>query len=237
MEGRQPDCAMIYTDERRHKAAGKRNVIDYLVCNNKTTLIWMINIGCVDVNPWNSRITNPGEPDYIVIDLDPPEDIRSAEVLVKLRETALAAADYCNKKQLKIFIKTSGKSGIHLLVPCRGFTYPTARSFGEHMCDDIHQLVPEISTTAISVSQRKNKVFIDPSQNDYADTIAAAYSVRPYVIPAVSTPIEAKEIKKIDPHDFTMHTIFDRLRKKGDLFEKIDDANLIERNNRILRKL
>jgi bifunctional non-homologous end joining protein LigD len=237
MEGRQPDCALIYTDERRHKAEGKRNVIDYLVCNNKATLLWMINIGCVDVNPWNSRMTSPEYPDYIVIDLDPSEEVRTDQGLKRLRDTASATVEYCRTRQLKIFMKSSGKSGIHILIPCRGFTYSIARNFAEHICEDIQQLVPEISTTEISVSQRRGKVFIDPSQNDYADTIAAPYSVRPYIIPSVSTPIEAKEIRKVDPHDFTINTIFDRLHRKGDLFEKINDAKLIEGNNRVLKKL
>jgi bifunctional non-homologous end joining protein LigD len=237
MEGRQPECALIYTDERRHKSAGKRNVIDYLVCNNKATLLWMINIGCVDVNPWNSRMTSPEYPDYMVIDLDPSEEVRTDPGLKRLRDTALATVEYCRTRQLKIFIKSSGKSGIHVLIPCHSFTYSIARTFAEHICEEIRQLVPEISTTEISVSQRRGRVFIDPSQNDYADTIAAPYSVRPYIIPAVSTPIEAKEIRKVDPHDFTINTIFDRLQRKGDLFEKINDAKLIEGNNRALRKL
>ena len=237
MEGRQPDCALIYTDKRRHQAEGKRNVIDYLVCNNKATLLWMINIGCIDVNPWNSRITNADQPDYIVIDLDPSEDERTDKGLERLRETALAASEYCNRKTLTAFIKTSGKSGIHLLIPCRKFSYSMARSFAEHLCDEIHQIVPDESTTEISVSQRKGRVFVDPSQNDYADTIAAAYSVRPYFIPSVSTPIEPKEIRKIDPHEYTIDKIFDRLRKKGDLFENINDAKIIEANNRVLKKM
>ena len=237
MEGRQPDCALIYSDIRRHKVAGKRSTIDYLVCNNKATLLWMINLGCIDVNPWNSRITNPEQPDYIVIDLDPSENVRSEQGLNRLRETAMAANAYCNKNKLKTFIKTSGRSGIHLLIPCGGFNYSIARSFAEHICEEIHLLVPSISTTQISVSQRKDKVFIDPSQNDYADTIASVYSVRPYIIPAVSTPIDAKELKKVDPHDFTIKTIFGRLRKKGDLFENINDAKIIEANNRALKNI
>lgn len=237
MEGRQPDCATIYADTRRHKTAGKRNVIDYLVCNNKATLLWMINIGCIDVNPWNSRTTSAEQPDYIVIDLDPSEEERTEQGLIRLRETTLAVSDYCKKQGLTNFLKTSGKSGIHVLIPCSGFSFAMARSFAERICEDVQRLVPEISTTEISISQRKGRIFIDPSQNDYADTIAAAYSVRPYKIPAVSTPIEAKEIKKFDPHDFKINTIFERLRKKGDLFEKINDVKTKEANNRELKHL
>lgn len=197
----------------------------------------MINIGCVDVNPWNSRINDIEQPDYIVIDLDPSEEVRSEQGLKRLRETAMAANDYCRKHHLTTFIKTSGKSGIHLLIPCRGFTYPESRSFAGEICESIRKLVPDISTTEISVSQRKGRVFIDPSQNDYADTIAAVYCVRPYVIPCVSTPVGSNELKNIDPHDFNIHTIFERLKRKGDLFEDIDDMKMIEKNNGALKKL
>jgi bifunctional non-homologous end joining protein LigD len=237
MEGRQPECATIYTDQRRHKAEGKRDVIDYLVCNNKATLLWMINIGCIDINPWSSRISSPEEPDYIIIDLDPSESKRTDKGLAMLRETAMATYAYCKKFGLKTFIKTSGKTGMHFLIPCRGFNYQVARNFTEHICEGIHQLVPDISTTAVSISQRQNKVFIDPSQNDYADTIAAPYSVRPYFIPTVSTPLHERELKKTDPHDFTIRNIFNRLNKNGDLFEKINDSKMIESNNKALKKL
>jgi bifunctional non-homologous end joining protein LigD len=237
MEERQPECAMIYTDKRRHKAAGKRDLIDYLVCNNKATLLWMVNIGCIDINPWSSRVTNPEEPDYIIIDLDPSEKERTAAGLNRLRDTAIAANEYCRKRTLKTFIKTSGKTGIHFIVPCRGFNFSAARRLAEQMCDEIHLLVPDVSTTAISVSQRQNKVFIDPSQNDYADTIAAPYAVRPYILPSVSTPIVPKELKNIDPHDYTIENILTRVRTKGELFEDINDVKMIAANNKALKKL
>ena len=238
MEGRQPECALIFTDKRRHKAEGKRSEIDYLVCNNRATLLWMINIGCIDINPWSSRITSPEQPDYLIIDLDPSEEKRTAKGLERLRETSMAALDYCNRKKLKSFIKTSGKTGIHILIPCRGFTFSQARTFTEQMCVEVHQLVPSISTTATSISQRDGKVYIDPSQNDYADTIAAPYSARPYHLPTVSTPLEAKEVNaSLDPHEFTIETIFKRITKKGDLFAGINESRTIESNNKILMKM
>ena len=237
MEGREPECATVYRDTRRHPQPGKRNRIDYLVCNNEPTLLWMINLGCIDVNPWNSRILSPEEPDYLVLDLDPSEENRSENGLQKLRETAVAAIDYCQTRQLSTFVKTSGKSGIHVLIPCSGISFPEARSFAERICAEIHQIVPDQSTTAASISQRGNKVYLDASQNDYADTIASPYSVRPYILPCVSTPIKAKELKTIDPHSFTIETIFERLKKQGDLFDKLTDKKIIMKNNEALRQL
>jgi bifunctional non-homologous end joining protein LigD len=198
----------------------------------------MVNIGCVDINPWSSRYTDPETPDYLVIDLDPSEENRTDKGLNRLRETAMAAKEYCDKIGLKTFIKTSGKTGMHFLVPCRGFSFTQARDLTEHICSEIHQLVPAISTTATSISQRENKVYIDPSQNDYADTIAAAYCARPYYKPCVSTPLDPKEINAtLDPHEFTIETIFTRLRKKGDLFKDLLSKKMYEANNKILKKL
>ena len=74
MEDRQPQCSKIFSDQRRHAVKGKRNKINYLVCNNEATLLWMINLGCIDINPWNSRISAPEHPDFIAIDLDPSDD-------------------------------------------------------------------------------------------------------------------------------------------------------------------
>ena len=110
MEGRAPDCADIFKDKRRHEIRGKRNHIDYLVCNNEATLLWMINLGCIDVNPWNSRIYAPDKPDFIAIDLDPTETQKNKFDLSKLIKTSMAAKQFCDDHQLKAFAKTSGKT-------------------------------------------------------------------------------------------------------------------------------
>jgi bifunctional non-homologous end joining protein LigD len=188
----------------------------------------MINLGCVDINPWTSTINNPEEPDYIVIDLDPSDND-----FKKVIATALTAKKYFDKKKLKSFVKTSGKSGMHLLLPCTGFSFPEARTIAVQICSDIQNLVPRITTTQISVSSGGDKLYIDPNQNDYADTIAAPYSARPYHIPTVSTPLEWKEVNtKLHPSQFTIKNILERLQKKGDLFKdllnpKISKANVL----------
>jgi bifunctional non-homologous end joining protein LigD len=198
----------------------------------------MINMGCIDINPWNSRITDPLHPDYIVIDLDPNEKHRSVNGLKRLVSAAMAAKSYFDENELKAFAKTSGKTGMHFLVPCSGFNYSEARNFAEHICEGIHKMVPDISTINNSISKRGERIYIDPSQNDYADTIAAPYSARPYILPTVSTPLEWKEINaKLDPDVFTIKTISGRLQKKGDLFAAISDKKIISKNNKILKTL
>ena len=238
MEGRQPGCGEIFSDQRRHEAAGKRKFIDYLVCNNEATLLWMINMGCIDVNPWNSRVQIPDQPDWIVIDLDPSEEKLSIKGLSRLRTTAMAAGEYCALKKLKVFAKTSGKTGLHFLVPCSGLKSAEARALGEQICAGIHELAPNDSTISVNKAGRAGKVFVDFSQNDYADTISAPYCVRPFAVPLVSTPLELKEINAmLDPRKFELKTIVKRLEKKGDLFEKITDQKISIANNKILHAL
>jgi len=230
MEGRQPACAKIFSDKRRHKAKGKRDVIDYLVCNNLETLLFMVNLGCIDINPWNSRITSPSQPDFIIIDLDPSDDDFN-----KVIETAMAARQYFKEKKLTAFPKTSGKTGIHLYLPCAGIDFVQARDIAENVCKSIHQLVPSITTTAVSIASRGNKLYLDPNQNDYADTVAAAYTVRPFKLPLVSTPLEWKEIKRgLSPEAFTIMTIMKRIKKKGEIFNGVMDQQKRTGNTRIL---
>ena len=233
MAGRQPDCAEIFTDRRRHAKKGKRDLIDYLVCNNEATLLYAVNLGCIDINPWMSTRQNPGQPDFINIDLDPKDDN-----FEKVIEVALATKEVLLKYKLISFIKTSGKTGIHIYLPVSGIDNAGARRYSELLGKEIHQLVPKISTIQISKDLRGNKVLIDPSQNDYADTLASAYSVRPYHIPTVSTPLEWKEVKKgLDPSKFTIQTIHGRIKKKGDLFIEVLDAKNRQHNYKILSRL
>jgi bifunctional non-homologous end joining protein LigD len=233
MEGRQPDCAEIFTDKRRHPKPGKRKEIDYLVCNNEATLLYLINLGCIDVNPWMSTRHNPGQPDFINLDLDPTDDD-----FQKVIETALSAKEVLAKYKLKSFVKTSGKTGIHIFIPVMELSFAEARVCSERLGEAIQQLVPDISTTKISKELRGNKVLIDPSQNDYSDTLASAYSVRPNKIPAVSTPLSWQEVnKRLDPNNFTIDTIQRRLNQKGDLFEGLLEVPAKQKNTKILKKL
>jgi bifunctional non-homologous end joining protein LigD len=247
MENRQPDCAEVFTDERRVKKAGKRSQIDYLVCNNLETLIYLIDLGCVDVNTWASRKQHIEEPDYLWLDLDPTisnglkgKALQDTETkgFEKAIETAIAAHKVLKKHKLTGFIKTSGKTGLHIYIPCSGINYKKARAVSYKIADEIHELVPKISTRKESIDLRGDKVYIDAGQNDYADTLAAPYSIRPYHQPLVSTPLEWNEVKKgLDRYHFTMDTIQARLDKKGDLWEKLNDEKMISLNNKSLSKL
>ena len=238
MEARQPNCAAMFTDTRRHPVKGKRNRIDYLVCNNEATLLWMINLGCVDINPWNSRMQHIKEPDYVIIDLDPSADAVSPSSSGSLFECALAVKAWCDKHKVKAFAKTSGQTGMHFYIPCSGFGYADARRLAELICLAVHATVPGSSTVENSITRREDKVYLDPSQNDYSDTLAAPYSARPYHIPTVSTPLGWKEIgPQLDPTSFTLDSLTARLKKKGDLFAGVLDKKIAAANAKILSKL
>lgn len=232
MEGREPACSEVFSVERKHKRAGKRDVVDYLVCNNVETLLYTINLGCVDVNPWTSRTAAPGNPDYIVIDLDPSdEDFSKAVVAAQGTKAVL------DRLSLKAAIKTSGKTGLHIFIPCSHFTFGEARLLAEKICEQVNRIEPSITTTEVSIDQRGNKVYLDPNQNDYTDTVAAPYSVRPYKHPFVSAPIEWKELNNsLDPGKFTIDSMIKRL-KKVDPFRILFDSKLIQKNNAALLKL
>jgi bifunctional non-homologous end joining protein LigD len=233
MEGHEPDYLDIFTDQRRHKKKGKRDQIDYAVCNNEAALLYLINLGNIDLNPWSTRLTSIQEPDFISIDLDP-----SDEDFGKAIKTAQAAKKVFDQYQLQSLVKTSGKTGIHLFLPCQGFTFPQSRMLAEKLCQQIAEEVPDIATTEVTIEHRGNKLFVDPSQNDYADTLAAAYSVRPYKHPTVSTPLDWKEVKeKLDPGKFTMDTVPERLEKKGDLFKDLLNEKMRTANTKALLKL
>jgi bifunctional non-homologous end joining protein LigD len=233
MEGRAPACAAVFSTPRKHRKHGKRDVIDYLVCNNAATLLYAIDLGCIDVNPWTARTAHSQEPDFIVIDLDPSDNDFSKAV-----DAALAAKDLFDKLKIKSFVKTSGKTGMHLFLPCRGFTFPQARTIAEHLCNAIHELVPAITTTELTVSDRGNKLYLDPNQNDYADTVASAYSVRPFKHPNVSAPLDWREVKTLlTPEDFTITNMLKRLEKKNDLFMGVLDERIAHKNSRVFQNM
>lgn len=233
MEGRQPDYLDIFSDQRRHKKKGKRDRIDYAVCNNEAALLYLINLGNIDLNPWSSTTIDPQTPDFISIDLDP-----SDEDFGKAIKTAQAAKKVFDQYKLKSLVKTSGKTGIHIFLPCEEFTYPQARTLAEKLCNEIAEQVADIATTEVSIGHRGDKLFVDPSQNDYADTLACVYSVRPHRHPTVSTPLDWKEVKgTLDPGKFTMDTLPERLEKKGDLFADLHEPTWRKSNTKILKEL
>jgi bifunctional non-homologous end joining protein LigD len=192
--------------------------INYLICNDKATLIYMANLGCIEINPWNSRIGKLEKPDWIVIDLDP-----EAISFEKVVETALVVKKVVDELKMRCYCKTSGATGLHIYVPLGAkYEYKEARTFAGEIAKEVHERIPSFTSIERSPSKRQRKVYLDYLQNSKGQTLAAPYSVRPKPGATVSTPLEWKEVnKKLDPKAFTIDTIFNRLNKKGDLWKAV----------------
>lgn len=199
-------------------SSSNKKYIDYLICNDKATLIYMANLGCIEINPWNSVYTEPDKPDYMIIDLDPGK-IDFKEVI----KTALVVKEICDKASIRSFCKTSGATGLHVYIPLkRKYNYDQIKIFGKLFASAVNFEIPEITSIDRKVNKRKNKIYIDYLQNSKGQTIAAPYSVRPRRGATVSTPLEWKEVNKnLDPTDFNIYTIIKRLSKKGDLWKGV----------------
>ncbi|MBZ0097909.1 MAG: ATP-dependent DNA ligase, partial [Taibaiella sp.] len=194
--------------------------VDYLVINNKRSLLYVANLGCIEINPWNSTVDNPDNPDYLVMDLDPSDKNTFSEVV----DCALVIKEIFERGGVKSYCKTSGASGLHVYVPLGGkYDYEHVRQFAELIAHLTVEQLPGSTTIERSLSKRaKNKIYVDYLQNKKGATLSCAYSLRPKPGAPVSTPLEWKEVKhSLDPVDFNIKNILKRLQKKGDLFAPV----------------
>ena len=193
----------------------KKRWIDFPIVNDELALLWMVNMGCIDMNTWYSRVDRPSRPDWVLFDLDPSDDVGFPEAI----EVALLIKQALDSLGLHSFAKTSGSEGIHILVPVeRRSTYSSAREFAEVVANAIASAHPGLATTEWSRRKRRG-VLIDTNQNGEGKTIASAYSVRPKPGAPVSTPLRWDEVNEtLDPASFTMEAVLDRVRTSGDPF-------------------
>ncbi|HUP33505.1 MAG TPA: DNA ligase D [Gaiellaceae bacterium] len=193
----------------------KRRVIDFPLVTDELALLWMVNMGCIDMNTWYSRVDMPSRPDWVLFDLDPSPDVGFAETI----EVALLIKQTLDLLELESFPKTSGSEGIHVLVPvARRHTYAQTREFSEIVAGAIARAHPGLATTEWTKAKRRG-VLIDSNQNGEGKTIASAYSVRPKAGAPVSTPLRWEEVNaSLDPSAFTMDAVLARVAREGDLF-------------------
>lgn len=200
------------------KIPHKDKIVNYLLIQNKESLLYAANLGCIELHPFFSRVQSLNFPDFIVFDLDPEEVTFDAVV-----EVALAAYDTLEELGCKSYCKTSGATGLHICVPLGAkYTYEQAKQFAQIIALITHKKTLRISSLERSPQKRKKKVYIDYLQNNPGQTIAAPYSLRARPKAPVSTPLEWHEVKNgLDPNDFTMMNILKRLQDKGDLFKPV----------------
>jgi len=197
--------------------------VRYVICNDVAGLLYLVNLGCIDLNAWNSRAKSPDTPDFIVFDLD-PVDIDFKYV----RETALAIHTLLASLGIKSYPKTSGKRGLHIYVPLLPkYTYDQARDFAHLISLRTHQDLPSTTSLERQPKDRQGKVYLDYLQNRRGATMAAPYSVRPTSSASVATPITWEELRGgAKPEDFTIHNVPARLQKLGDIFAPALEAGI-----------
>jgi bifunctional non-homologous end joining protein LigD len=196
----------------------RKKRIDAPLVNDELALLWMVNMGCIDLNTWYSRIDKPDRPDWVLFDLDPSPDVGFKETV----QVALLVKQALDALGLESFAKTSGSDGMHVLVPIqRRYTYADTREFSEIIAGALARAYRGLVTTEWTKSKRRG-VLIDSNQNGEGKTIASVYSVRPREGAPVSTPLRWDEVREdLDPRAFTMDIVRDRVRQHGDLFEGV----------------
>ncbi len=206
-----------------------RKINHYPVANDRASLLYLVNLGCIDQNPWMSRIGSLEHPDWMLLDIDPVETTYDQIV-----EAALLIRTLLDELGLKGYPKTTGGDGMHIYVPLEPvYSYDQVRGLAELLAQMSVDREPNLFTTPRSVEKRKKgRVYFDYLQIGTGKTISAPYVVRAYDGAPVATPLEWKEVKHgLRPHDFLMNNTVDRFRRLGDLFapvlaggQRIEDA-------------
>jgi bifunctional non-homologous end joining protein LigD len=198
--------------------AGQKKHVNFPIVNDELALLWMVNMGCIDMNTWYSRVDKPSRPDWVLFDLDPSDDVGFPETI----QVALLVKEVLDTLGLTSFPKTSGSEGIHVLVPIeRRSTYEDARTFAEIIAGALARTHRGLVTTEWTKAKRRG-VLIDANQNGEGKTIASAYSVRPKPGAPVSTPLRWDEVnEKLNPSIYSMDVVLDRVRRFGDLYEGV----------------
>ncbi|WP_312399071.1 DNA ligase D [Chryseobacterium sp.] len=194
--------------------------IDYIYCNDKATLAYLNNLGCIDLNPWNSSLPDLEHPDFLVLDLDPSKKNTFDDVI----ETALQVNEVLKSIKIKGYCKTSGSTGIHVYIPMGGkYDFDQVKDFAHILMKQVNEKLPKITTLERSLQKRDDKkIYLDYLQNRTGQTLASAYSLRPKEGASVSMPLEWEELKKgLKPTDFNIHNALERIKEKGDLFKPV----------------
>ena len=205
----------------RVRSESEAKDIRYLVCQNRDTLLYVANLGCIEINVWNSSLPHLDSPDYIVLDFDPLETSFRSVV-----EAVRAAKAFLDEMALPAFCKTSGATGMHVYIPLAPrFTPDQATELAHLICLVINRRHPDLTSLERSPVKRKGRVYLDYLQNREGATMAAPYAVRPRPGAPVSAPLEWKEVAAgLDPGAFNIRTVPERLARQGDpwrdLFKK-----------------
>jgi len=202
-----------------YSESSKKNV-DYIICNDRPTLAYLNNLGCIELNPWNSTTKALDKPDYMIIDIDPSDKNTFEQVI----ETANVFKQLLDKAGAESFCKTSGSTGLHIYVPVgKKYLYEEVKDFAFALCVKTNEQLPKFTSMERSLAKRGNKnIYLDYLQNRRGQTIASVYSLRPKAGATVSTPLQWSEVKTgLKLSDFNIQTVPERINKTGDIFSGV----------------
>jgi bifunctional non-homologous end joining protein LigD len=217
-----------------HPREGGSRLVDFPLVNSPEGVLWMVQMNCVDMNAWYSRVDKPHRPDFVLFDLDPPDD--GFELAI---EVAHLIHDLLDEVGLPGYVKTSGADGIHVVAPItRRSTFEQTYHFAEQASRLLEERHPGKLTTEW-LKKKRQGVLVDHRQNGWGKTIASVYSVRPKPGAPVSTPLRWEELTAdVRPRDFTMAVARRRVDEHGDLFAPVlDDPRPLAPAQRALDKL
>ena len=208
---------------------GDGKVVNFPVIDDRPSLLWVINLGCIDLNQWYARCDDVHRPDYLHFDLDPGE----GTTFEQASECGLIVRDALTTLGMKPYVKTTGSRGLHVYVALkRGPTQDTVLTFAKALATELAARNPKLMTVGYRVAARpKGRVVVDYKQNAWGQTLASIYSVRPKPLATVSTPVTWKEVEKgVRIEDFRIDNVRQRIAKVGDLWKpllaKKDRTNL-----------
>ena len=205
-------------------SAGKGGTIDFVTARNAESLMWLANMGCIEIHPWLSRLQHIDREDFAVFDLDPAEEATWEQVVAVTKLLGVAL----DRLGLLGYPKTSGASGIHVYVPLDPVhDYGRVRKVVDRIGFLLASANPDNVTMNRHIPSRKGRVFIDSGQNRGGATIASVYSVRPRPGAPVSTPIRWEELDDVRPGDFTIATVWDRISRYGDMFAPVIEGGQV----------
>jgi bifunctional non-homologous end joining protein LigD len=196
------------------------NVIDFPMVQDLASLLWVVNLGCIDLNQWYGRCDDVDRPDYLHFDLDPVKGVRFPKVLT----AALAVRDALEALGMTPLVKTTGSSGVHIYVPIvRGPTQKQVWTFAKALAQALAAKHPRLLTAEYRIAARPaGRVLVDYNQNAWGRTLASIYSPRPKSIASVSTPLTWKEVESgVTITDFRIDNVPARLKKVGDLWQPL----------------
>ncbi|WP_341832694.1 DNA ligase D [Sphingobacterium thalpophilum] len=212
------DTAPEWADTYLYHSDSDDKVRHYLVGKDEATLLYMANLGCIEMNPWNSTVKKPEHPTYCIIDLDPDKNsfdqvIEAAQVTKQILDD-MGVPSYC---------KTSGSTGLHIYIPLGNkYTYEQCKEFARVIVTLVHRELPDYTTLERAIKDRKGKMYLDFLQNRPHATIASVYSVRPKTGATVSMPLHWDEVKKgLKMSDFHIFNAIERMQSEGDIFKPI----------------